>query len=171
MTLQELFNLLDHPTNASIMLSYLIIIPIAALLLGFVSGKEGHLAPWKYIYAALIYLICIPGIFAVTLNAYLFLFENQSIFYTNIYTQILPVFSMVVTLLIIRSYVDLDWIPGFNKLPGLLIIIFSTMAIMWFVDRTRIIMFSFLRFEYVLIIFVVLLLLIRYGWKSVINPK
>ena len=169
MTLQEFFNLLDHPTNAAMMLSFLLLVPIAALLVGFISGKDGHLSPWKYIYATLIYLICIPGIFAVTLNAYLFLFENRGIMYTNIYTQILPIISMIATLLIIRSNVDLEWIPWFNKLPGLLMIIFSTMAIMWFVDRTRIWVISFLRFEYVLLIFVLLLFVIRFGWNRIMK--
>ena len=169
MTLQELFNLLDDPTNAALMLSFLILIPIGSLILGFISGKDGHLSPWKYIYSVFIYLICIPGIFAITLNVYLFLFENQSIMYTNIYTQILPIISMIATLLIIRSNVDMEWIPGFNKLPGLVMIIFSTIALMWFLDRTRIWVISFLRFEYVLLIFVLLLLVIRFGWSRLMK--
>ena len=48
-------------------------------------------------------------------------------------------------------------IPGFDKLSGLITIVAAALGIMWFVDRTRIWMVSFVRFEYVLGIFVVLL--------------
>ncbi len=171
MTLREFFNLLDDPANTVFVLSFFLIIPVAALLLGVFARKEGHLAPWKYVYATLIYLICIPGIFAVTLNLYLFLFESKSIMNTNIYTQILPVVSMIATLLIIRNNVDLGWIPGFNKLPGLLMIIASSLAILWFIDRTRIWVISFLRFEYVILMFVLLLLAIRLGWNRLMRSS
>jgi hypothetical protein len=72
---------------------------------------------------------------------------------------------MVVTLLIIRRNVNLDYIPGFDKLGGLVMIIASTLIIMWFIDRMRIIVFSYLRFEYVILFFIGLLLVIRLGWK------
>ncbi len=171
MTLQEFFNLLDDPNNAAMVISFLVIVPIAAWMVGFIAGKDAHLPPWNFIYAVLIYLICIPGIFAVTLNAYLFLFEQHSIMHTNIYTQIFPVISMIATLLIIRANVDLGWIPGFNRLPGLLMVIFATIAIMWFVDRTSIRVFSFLRFEYVLMIFLLLLFIIRFGWSRLMGKS
>lgn len=171
MTLRELFNLLDDPQNGAMVLSFFILVPIACLLLGFIAKNEGHLTPWKYIYAGIIYLICIPGIFAVTLDVYLFLFEKQSIMDTNIYTQILPILSMVISLLIIKSNVDLDWIPGFNKLNGLLFILGATLSFMWIIDRTRIWVISYLRFEYVLLIFILLLLIIRMGWYRMMGSK
>ena len=153
MTLRELFNLLDDPTNARSVLLFFLAIPVLAALVGILSKGKGHLAPWKYVFATMIYMVAIPGIFALTLNMYLFLFEQQSIMNTNVHTQLLPIGSMVLTIVIIRNFVDLDWIPWFNKLPGLFMIIASALAIMWFVDRTRIWVISFLRFEYVLIIF------------------
>ena len=167
MTLQELFNIIaEHP---QFVLFYFAIVPLAALILGSVSGGEGHLSPWKYVYAVLIYLASIPGIFSVTLDVYLFLFEKQPIMETDIYTQIFPIISMVATLLIIRRNVDLDWIPGFDKLSGLITMITAAMLIMWFVDKTRIVIFSYLRFEYVLVIFLLLFLIIRFGWSRFIG--
>lgn len=171
MTLQEFFNLLDSPENAKAVLSFFIAIPALAALLGILARGKGHLSPWKYLYAVMIYLVAIPGIFALTLNVYLFLFEQQSIMNTNLYTQVLPVLSMILTLVIIRSYVDLGWIPWFNKLPGLFMVIASAFAIMWGVDRTRIWVISFLRFEYVILIFILLLILIRYGWSRIVSPS
>ena len=170
MTLREFFNLLDDPANATLVLSIFAIMPLAAFLLGLLARKEGHLSPWKYIYSAIIYIVSIPGIFAITLNIYLFLFENQSILDTNLYTQVVPIISMIITLIIVNKNVELGWIPGFNRLPGLLMVIASAFAVMWFVDRTRIWMVSFLRFEYVLLIFILLLVVIRFGWNRIMGP-
>ena len=163
MTLGELFQQVSE--QPVYVVFYFTVIPFAAALAGWLGKGEGHLSPWKYLYATLIYLVCVPGIFSVMLNVYLFLFERRSIFDTNIYTQLLPILSMVGTLLIMRRNVDFDAIPGFDRLSGLVTIISATLIIMWFVDRTHIVVFSYLRFQYVLLIFAALLIFIRFGWS------
>ena len=70
MTLQEFFRLLGE--NPSYVLMYFGLIPITALLAGILGKGEGEISPWKYLYSTLIYLVCVPGIFALTLNIYLF---------------------------------------------------------------------------------------------------
>jgi len=163
MTLQELFDFLTgHPAY---IIFYFAIIPFAAFLAGVLSRGEGHLRPWNILYAILIYAVCIPGIFAVTLNVYLFLFEKRSIMEMDIFTQILPVISMIITLVIIRRYVDFDDVPGFDTLTNLITIIAAVLGIMWFIDRTRIWLLSYVRFEIVVLVFIALLLVIRFSWS------
>lgn len=169
MTLRDFFSLLGN--NPAYLIFYFAIIPIAALLANLLGKGEGHLSPWKYLYSILIYAVCVPGIFAVTLSVYYFLFEKRSILDTDVYIQILPIVSMVFTLLIIRRSVDFDYIPGFNKLSGLMTMIAATLGIMWFIDRTHIYAITYLRFEVVLLIFGILLLLIRFGWASLFSKK
>jgi hypothetical protein len=164
MTLQELINRIGQ--NPDAILFFFIAVPLVAFLVGWLAPNEGHLPPWKYIYSTLVYLACVPGVFAIALNAYLFLFERRSIFAFDVYTQILPIFAMLLTLWLIRRAVLLEYIPGFQKLSGLVIMIFASLAIMWIVDRTRIMVFSYLPFQYVLGIFTVLLALMLWGWKS-----
>ena len=169
MTLQEFFDYLsDRP---ELLLAYFIGIPILALVAGWLDKEEGHYAPWNYIYAIMIYCVCIPGIFAVTLSVYLFLFENHSILSTNLYTQVLPVGSMIATLLIIKQNVILDYIPGFDRLSGLIMLISAALAIMWFIDRLRLIAFTFIPFQYVLIFLIVLIATIRFGWSRIIGRQ
>ena len=169
MTLQELFDrIAAHPQYV---LFFFAVVPLAAWILGSVSRGEGHLSPWKYIYATLIYLASIPGIFAVTLSVYLFLFERRSILQTDPYIQVAPIITMTATLLIIRKNVDLDWIPGFDRLSGLIAMIFAAMVIMWLVDKTHLVVFSYLRFEYVLVIFLLLFLVIRFSWSRFMGGK
>jgi len=162
MTLQDFFNLLS--ANPIWVLSYFLLIPFTALLAGILGKGEGHLEPWTYLYSTLIYLVCIPGIFAVTLSVYAFVFERRSIFETDMYNQVLPIFSMVLTLFLIRKNVDLNYIPGFDKITGLIMMIFALFSIFWVLDKTRIWVVSFLPFWQGILIFVGLLLAVRWGW-------
>ena len=163
MTLGEFFEWTSgHP---GLLLGYFLGIPLLALLAGLFSKGEGHLSPWKYFYSALIYLVCVPGIFAVTLSIYFFLFERRSILDTNLYTQVLPVLSMAATLLIIRRQVSLDLIPGFDKISGLILIIGTMMSLMWILDKTHIYSFTFMPFYVVILILLAGFIVIRMGIK------
>jgi hypothetical protein len=168
MTLQELFYFLGK--NPLYVLLYFGLIPLTAIIAGFLGRTEGHLSPWKYLYSALIFMVCIPGIFALTLNIYLFLFERRSVFESDIFAQILPVFSMIATLLLIRRNVSFDDIPGFDKLSGLVLMITATLAFMWFLDRTRIYVFTYMPFWQVVLIFLILFVIIRFGWSRFVRP-
>lgn len=169
MTFQEFIDYLRD--NPMWIVFYFSIIPVLALIADRFDEDRGHETPWNYLYAVLIYGVSVPGIFAVALDVYLFLFEKRSIFDTEILTQVLPVLSMIMTLLIIRRNVDLDYIPGFDRLSGLMMIIATVMALMWVVDRTRIIAITYLPFGYVVIIFIVLLVLLRYGWSMLFSSS
>jgi len=163
MTLQDCFDLLS--ANPAIIIFFFCAVPMSAILACELDRGDSHLSPWKYLYAVLIYLVTIPGLFAVVLNIYLIVFEGRSIMRIDIYTQILPIVSMLLTLYIIRKNVDLDLIPGFDRLSGLMLIVFSFLAIFWVLDKTRIVAFTHFPFYYIIIFFVVLVLLAVYGMR------
>jgi hypothetical protein len=161
MTLNEFFEACGN--NPALLLAYFMLVPLVALLALFFSGGQGHLSPWKYLYTVLIYLVALPGIFAITLSIYLFLFERRSIMDTNIYTQVLPIVSMLFTFILIRKQVDLDLVPGFGKLSGLVTIIAVLMVIMWIIDKTHIYSITVMPFYVVILILIAGFLLIRMG--------
>jgi hypothetical protein len=167
MTLQQLFQRIGE--NPNFLLFYFLIIPIAAVIAGVLGKGEGHLSPWKYLYATLIYLVCVPGIFAVTLNVYFFLFERGDVMQTDIYIQILPVVIMLLTIFVIRRNVDLSILPGFDKISGLWFMLFATMFLMWLLEKIRIVVFSYLPFQYLIGIFAILFALIYLGWKKIVK--
>lgn len=167
MTLSEFFTLIGE--NPFYVIAYFALIPLTALIAGFMGKNEGHLSPWNYLYSTLIYLVCVPGIFAVTLNVYKFLFERGSVMDLNIFTQILPIISMIITLLLIRSNVSLDRVPGFGKLSGMVTMIVVLFAIMWFLEKTRIYVFSYMKIEYFLLLLVGLLIAFRLGWSRMMK--
>ena len=167
MTLRELFQHIGE--NPNFILFYFLIIPVSAVAAGVLGKGEGHLSPWKYLYATLIYLVSVPGIFAVALNAYFFLFQRGDVMQTDVYLQILPIIVMVVTIFLIRRNVDLSLIPGFDKISGLWFMLFATMFLMWLLEKIHIVVFSYLPFQYLLGIFVILFALIYLGWQKFVR--
>lgn len=166
MTLRAFFDYLGE--NPFVLLAYFIAIPLLALLVGFLGRGEGHESPWKYLYALLIYAVCIPGIFAVALSVYFFLFERGSILDANVLLQILPVISMILTLALIRSNTTFDAVPGFGKISNLMLMIGAVIVLMYFVDRVHLIAFVSVPVQYLVLIVVGLLLAFRFGLKSLI---
>lgn len=164
MTLGDFFNALSD--NPSIVCFLFVAVPLTALLASIFGRNEGAKTPWRQLYSVLVYLTCIPGIFAVTLNVYLFLFERQPILNTNIFTQILPILSMVITLWLIRKNVSFEQIPGFDKIGGLIMILASLIVLMWILEKTNIFAITVVPFTYFIVLFIVLLILIRFGWKK-----
>jgi len=167
MTLGECFQLLSE--SPSLVLFYFLSVPLTALLALVFGRGEGHISPWKYLYTTLVFLVCIPGIFAITLNIYFFLFEKIKIMDTNLYTQVLPIVSMVITLMLIKQNTKFDDIPGFGKLAGLIMVISAILAVMWFLDRTHIIAITIIPFYYVIIVMIAALFFIRYGAKKLMT--
>ncbi|MEZ4948516.1 MAG: hypothetical protein R2879_14435 [Saprospiraceae bacterium] len=164
MTLEEFFNWLSaHPFW---IMAFFVFLPLTAFLAWKMGAGEARQKPWIQMYAILIYLTCIPGIFSITLSLYLFLFENVSILQTNIFTQVLPVVSMFATLFLIQKNIAFENIPGFEKLSGLIFLIAAILVILWIVDRTRIWMIMRLPIYLAFLIFAGLLILGRIGWSK-----
>jgi hypothetical protein len=167
MTLGECFEHIGN--NPTWVLFYFLAIPFVAILAGYFGKGEGDLPPWNYFYSGLVFLVTIPGIFAITLNVYLFLFERQPIFETNIYTQILPIVSMLVTLYIVRKNIAFDEIPGFGKLSGLVLILLALIAFMWVLEKTHIIAITFLPAQWFFFGFLGMLAIVIFGWKKLFS--
>ncbi|MBU6341074.1 MAG: hypothetical protein KGS48_06230 [Bacteroidetes bacterium] len=167
MTLREFFDYLGQ--NPALVLAYFLVIPFTALLAGWMGKGEGHVSPWKYLYATLIYLVCVPGIFAATLSVYQYIFERGSIMNTDVLTQILPVGSMVLTLSIIRQQVAFADIPGFDKISTLITTIFAVFVLMYVLDRTHLIVWVNVPVFYFILILVALLVVIRWGARRLVS--
>lgn len=164
MTLSQLFELISENPAPIIFFSLAII--LTSFLAGVFSNDEGHLSPWTYLYSTLIYLVCIPGIFSITLNLYTFIFERRSIYDLNVYIHILPIITMFITLAIIRRNVDFKYIPGFDRISALITIITIILVLLWLLEKTHIFVISFLPFQYVFLIIIALLFFLRLGFKK-----
>jgi len=169
MTLGEFFVLISQ--NPILLVGFFAMVPFTALLAGIMGKGEGHLSPWKWLYSVLVYLAAVPGIFAISLTIYFLIIERRGLLETDIFIQILPVISMIATLLLIRWNVSLKLVPGFGKLSGLMMMIFVVLLIMWGMDRIRIILFSFMPIYLALLMLIGLLLVFRVGWSRLFEGK
>ncbi|MCB9080538.1 MAG: hypothetical protein H6555_02385 [Lewinellaceae bacterium] len=167
MTLKDLFDYIsEHP---AFVVGFFALLPVLALMLGGL-GRRGQESPWNYLYSGIIYGAAVPGLFAVTLNVYQFLFERQSVMNMDLFTQVLPILSMIFTLAIIRKNIDMRYIPGFDKLSGLMMMITAVLVLMWLADRTHIIAFLWMPFWVVVLIFAAAMLAMRFGFKRSFGP-
>lgn len=163
MTLNDFFDYAaNHPANV---VFYFALIPFAALLAGWMEREEGHLPPWNYLYSTLVYLVAVPAILSVGLSVYKWLFERTSIMEANLLLQFLPVVSMLLTFFTIKRQVRIEALPGFGRLSGVVMMIAAALILMWFIDRVRIIVFTYMPIQYLLLIFLGLLFVIRLGWR------
>lgn len=167
MTLQDFFNLLgDNPRYVVI---YFLMLPIFALL-GLLLGKgEGNVSPWREYYSVIVFGVCIPGILAIALSVYLFLFERRSIMQTDILSQVLPIVSMFGTLRLVGMNADVRSLPGFGSISSLVTMIAATFAAMWLIQRTHIFVFSSLPFWQVIVIFGLLFLVMRFALSRILR--
>lgn len=168
MTLQQFFEWIQ--TNPFYVVYYFLALFLSTLALTKLVPDEGHLSPWNRLYSYIIYAVSIPGIFAITLSVYFFLFEKRSIMETELLLQVLPIVMMILILYLINRSVDLDFIPGFEKLNSLMWIIGIVLSLMWVIDRTHIYAITFIPFHYVLILLIGGILVMRIAFKKIIRP-
>ena len=164
MTLGEFIDWIGR--DPKYIICFFLLIPVGAALMWFIAKDKGHISPWKYIYSILIYSVCIPGVSAVAFNLYLFVFQRQDVFAMDIFTQVMPILSMVLTLWLVRRNVAFESIPGFDKLSQLITIIFALLMLLWLGDRVRIYSITFVPLWMFILIFLGLILLIRYAWSK-----
>ncbi len=138
MTLQELFE--SNAVSPTAILIFFILVPLTAFVLGALTEEEERYdSPWCYVYSALVYLACVPGMLAFIMVVYTLLFvRGGSLVDLNVMTYFLPIISMVASIFVIRQDVDLDGIPGFNKIPGLLTMVLMTFLVILLIQKTRI---------------------------------
>ena len=77
---------------------------------------------------------------------------------------------MFATLMIIRKSINLDKIPGFGNLSGLIWMVGAVLLIMWFMEKTRIYVFSYMPVQYVFFILIGLIVVFRLGWSKLSKP-
>ena len=137
MTVRELTQAVgNHPWA---MVAALVALPVLTWLLGLLHGKgNGGGAPWKYGYSVLVYVACIPGMFASVLTAYAMFFRNENLLDVNLLVYVLPIVSMIVTLVFIKRSVSFEAVPGFDRLSGLMTLMACSFGLALAIHKTRI---------------------------------
>lgn len=144
--------------------SVFVALPVAAFVCGLLHGKgNGAKSPWKYIYSVLGYAASVPGIFTAVLCGYILFFTGENLQDVSILCYILPVISMIVTLILIHKNVAFDDVPGFDRLAGLMVMIGCSFALAFALQRTRIWIFAGVSFEHLMLLAVGVFALLKWG--------
>ncbi len=170
MTLNELIILSGNHTL--LMLVVFVLPPVVTLLLGLSHGPgKGEEPPRCYFYAVLIYMTCLPGLFALTLTAYSLFFTKQNLLDVNLLVYLLPILSMGLTLSLMARKISFDDIPGFERISGLMIILTATFAVLFFLSRTRIWLLFSGSFLWLLAIGIIIFIILQLSVKLVTQAR
>jgi hypothetical protein len=139
MTLEDLLLQAGQAPWVWVVLGVFLGTPVLAWMLALMHGKDGgRRGPYPWLYSALVYAVCVPGISVAVILGYMLLFVRRDLLQVNIITTLLPVASMVVTLLIIGRRMRFADIPGFHRLSGLMTLLGVTFALVLVLEKMRI---------------------------------
>ena len=170
MTLRELIAAADA-LRMPILIGFGAIVVVTALL-GAVHGRDrGGRAPWRYLYALLVYAACVPGIFAAILVVYALFFSGENLLDVNVTIYLAPIVAMVATLGLMRRSVDFDSVPGFNRLTGLMTMIAVTFAVALVLRSLRVWLFFGASLIWFFVLAAALFVLFKWGGRLLFGRR
>ncbi len=151
MSIQDIINSISQHNYILIIIFFAIplLAYLGVLLQGRTPCKDSKI---KYLFSILVYLACIPGIFSAVLTGYVVFFLRGNLLRVNFLVYILPIISMIATLLIIKKKNTFDDIPGFDRILGLMLLIGISFAVSLLAYRTIVIIAFFGGFANLLLI-------------------
>ena len=155
-----------------LILVWFCVLPVFAWLYGRVIRKgRGELKPHRYVYAVLVYVSCVPGMFAFVLTAYALLIARTNLLEVSAVLYFMPIVSMIATLSLIRKDVDTSRIPGFDRLKGLCLLLAVTFFILLMLMKTRLFLIFHAPMITLFVFMVVLFLLLRWASGRLLGRK
>lgn len=167
MTIQDIINWFN--ANPNVILSYFSVILILSLL-GLLLIKPKHFKPpINYLYTILIYAVTIPGLLACILVLYGLFINKTNLLKVSVLAYFLPIIASIINIIIIKKTVPLVYIPGFNRLSGMILLIIITFIITYILQRMFFGVIFIGSFSSLIGLFLVLLIIINYAWKKIIK--
>ncbi|MFC2155381.1 hypothetical protein ACFLRB_02675 [Acidobacteriota bacterium] len=160
MSIQDLINLLSK--HQYIVFGVICAIPLISFFAVLMQGKKNcRESKIRYLYSVLIYLSCIPGMFAAVLTGYSLFFLRTNLLRLNLFVYILPIIAMTVTLLIIKRKNSFKDIPGFDRILGLMLMMAVSFLVAFAIYRTVILIGFFGSFANLFVIAVIIFILLK----------
>ncbi len=170
MTLRELFAAVDAARVP--LLIALAAVAVLTALIGVLHGRgNGGRAPWRHLYAVLVYAACGPGIFAAVAVVYALLFTRDNLLDLNAATYLAPIAAMILTLGVMRRNVSFDEVPGFHRLTGLMTMIGAVFAIALILRSLRVWLFFSASLVWFFVLVVALFVLVKWGGRLLFGRR
>ena len=127
--------------------------------------------PLALTWSTVVYAACVPGICAITLVLYMMLFQRHDLLKLDVLAVFGPVASMVATLGLAGRKVNIGDLPGVDRLGGMLMMLGATFLMLFFLDRTRILVMFHGSIWTLLGIGVVLFIVFKLGMSRVFGRR
>jgi len=167
MTIQEIIDLIN--ANPKPIIAYYLIVFAITIIASIFVSRENYKRPFTYLFSALVYAVSIPGLISIVLVIYGFFFQKINFLQVNLIAYFLPVISLIIVFTILNKAVKLKSIPGFDRISGLFIMIFLAMSVAYVIQKMFFGIIFFGKLQTLLIIFVVVLIAIKFAWKRLIK--
>lgn len=145
--------------------------PLLALLAALPGRDPMGESPRRYLFSLLIYLVCIPGILAVVTTGYIVFFQNMNLLELDLLFYFGPIATMVATLALIKRTTELDRVPGFGRIGGMMVMMTAAFAAAFILQRTHIWVVFGGGLGSLLILGLGLYLLITVGWRRMMGGR
>jgi hypothetical protein len=116
-------------------------------------------------------MVCIPGILAAIVVFYSLFFVRINLLEVDIVIYFLPIIMMILTLFVIAKQVNLNRLPGFNRLSGLMTLLTLTGFILLLLYKLRFMVGFFASIQSLLIFGVVLYFLFKFALRKLGGDK
>ena len=135
MTLQELAGLAaSHPVSVSL---YFLTPPaLIWLVTRLRGGASPGGTPWRWLYSVALYAVSIPGLLAILMASDQLM--RGGLMQMDLLLHVLPLISLVITLLLFWNLPNPESIPGFRRVSGFLGLFLLTAVAGFLLMRTRI---------------------------------
>lgn len=150
MSVNEFLNYLASHTTW--LLGFFALVPAAAFLLSMVYRPLAKRTATDYILSTLIYLAAVPGMFSSILVCYSLFFSRQDLLNVNVVLYFLPILTMAFVFVVIGRKADMNKLPGFDSLAGLMILLALVFGIVLALYKLRILIGFFSSMEGLVII-------------------
>lgn len=123
------------------------------------------------VWSAVVYAACVPGICAITALLFTVLFDRRNVMHLDVLAIFGPIAAMVATLGLAGRKADIGSLPGVDRLGGMLLMLGATFLMIFFLDRTRILVMFHGSIWTLLGLAVVLFLVFRFGMLKVFGRR
>ncbi|MCK5803905.1 MAG: hypothetical protein KAI66_13790 [Lentisphaeria bacterium] len=132
---------------------------------------QGETGVWRYLYSILIHYATFPGVLACVLTGYQLFIQRGNLLSVNLLVYFLPIGVMMATLFLVTRAVDLDRIPGFDRLSGFVTTIAIAFTIALVILKLRIGLLFFSSIWTFLLLAAILYGLFRAGLRTMARGK
>lgn len=148
-------------------MGYFLALPALAFLMVFL----GKIAPGgriiDYGLSSIVYLSAIPGMLSASLLFYSLLIAGHDLLKVDAIVYFLPIFSMATAFFLISRKIDLDRLPGFGRLSGLMILLLLVWVGVLCLYRFRFVIGFFSSVESLLLIGLIMFGIFKYAANKV----